>query len=108
MSLLDMVTYREQDNFVSSVVKPEKCTKQEATNNKLMRTKAWRRQQEEKKKRKVIKDYDKWWWGDETPRMIGIKAHTPAMCSCHMCGNPRKYWKEKTIQERRNESNTRI
>ena len=44
----------------------------------------------------------------ETPRMIGIKAHTPAMCSCHMCGNPRKYWKEKTIQERRNESNIRI
>ena len=28
-SLLDMDTYREQDNFVSPVVKPEKCTKQE-------------------------------------------------------------------------------
>ena len=66
-----------------------------------MRTAAWRRQQEEKKKRKVVKDHDKWWWGDETPRMIGIKAHTPALCSCHMCGNPRKYWKEKTIQEKR-------
>ena len=68
-----------------------------------MRTKDYRRHQEEKKKRKVVKDYDKWWWGEETPRMIGIKAHTPAMCSCHMCGTPRKYWKEKTIQERRNE-----
>ena len=74
-----------------------------------MRSQAWRRQQEEKKKRKVVRNYDKWWWRDDpTPRMIGIKAHTPAMCSCHMCGNPRKYWKEKTIQERRNESNTRI
>ena len=72
-----------------------------------MRTNAWRRQQEEKKKQKVVKYYDKWWW-DESPRMVGKKAHTPAMCSCHMCGNPRKYWKEKTIQERRNESNTRI
>ena len=38
----------------------------------------------------------------ESPRMVGKKAHTPAMCSCHMCGNPRKYWKEKTIQEKRN------
>lgn len=23
------------------------------------------------------------------------------MCSCHMCGNPRKHWNEKTIQEKR-------
>ena len=68
-----------------------------------MRTKDYRRHQEEKKKRKVVRNYDKWWWQDETPRMIGIKAHTPALCSCQMCGNPRKYWKEKTIQERRNE-----
>ena len=29
MSLLDMVTYKEQDNFVSNVVKQEKCIKQE-------------------------------------------------------------------------------
>ena len=68
-----------------------------------MRTNAWRRHQEEKKKRKVVKDYDKWWWQDASPRMIGIKAHTPALCSCWMCGNPRKYWKEKTIQEKRKE-----
>ena len=68
-----------------------------------MRSQAWRRQQEEKKKRKVVRNYDKWWWQDETPRMIGIKAHTPALFGCHMCGNPRKNGKEKTIQERRNE-----
>ena len=53
-----MVTYREQDNFVSSVVKPEKCIKQEATNNKLMRSKAWRRHQEEKKKSKIQKIFN--------------------------------------------------
>lgn len=23
------------------------------------------------------------------------------LCSCWMCGNPRKYWKQKTIQELR-------
>ena len=67
-----------------------------------MRTKAWRRQQEFKKKKNVA--YHNWFsWFEQTPRIIGKKAHTPAMCSCHMCGNPRKYWKEKTIQERRNE-----
>jgi len=23
------------------------------------------------------------------------------LCSCHMCGNPRKHWKELSLQERR-------
>ena len=26
---------------------------------------------------------------------------TPAVCSCWMCGNPRKWFKQPTIQERR-------
>lgn len=26
---------------------------------------------------------------------------TPTPCSCHMCGNPRKWWNEETVQERR-------
>ncbi len=29
------------------------------------------------------------------------KVRTP--CSCYMCGNPRKHFKEKTIQERRHD-----
>ncbi len=32
---------------------------------------------------------------------LGIALHTPTTCSCHMCGNPRKYFKESTMQERR-------
>jgi hypothetical protein len=28
-------------------------------------------------------------------------AETPAICSCWMCGNPRKYFGERTVQERR-------
>lgn len=28
---------------------------------------------------------------------------TPTPCSCWMCGNPRRYFGEKTIQERRAE-----
>jgi hypothetical protein len=31
-------------------------------------------------------------------------AETRHPCSCHMCGNPRKHWKEKTIQEKRFDS----
>ena len=27
--------------------------------------------------------------------------HTPASCSCPMCGNPRKWFGERTVQERR-------
>ncbi len=33
---------------------------------------------------------------------IGRKAKEAnhlAICSCHMCGNPRKWWKRKTFQE---------
>ena len=67
-----------------------------------MRTRDYRRNQEEKKKKKVSK-HDWFLWLDKTPRVIGQASHTPKQCSCHMCGNPRKYWKEKTIQERRNE-----
>jgi hypothetical protein len=32
---------------------------------------------------------------------IGLISHTPAVCSCWMCGNPRKYFKEVTIQEKK-------
>ena len=47
-----------------------------------MRTKDYRRHQEEKKKQKVIKDHDKWWWEDESPRMVGKKAHKIGRASC--------------------------
>jgi len=35
------------------------------------------------------------------PARKGILANTPKPCSCHMCGNPRKFFKEKTVQEKR-------
>jgi len=28
-------------------------------------------------------------------------ADNLAKCSCHMCGNPRKYWNEETLQEKK-------
>jgi len=37
----------------------------------------------------------------EDPRVVGIAASTHCVgCSCYMCGNPRKYFGEITIQEK--------
>lgn len=32
-------------------------------------------------------------------RLIGMRARTPKPCSCVMCGNPRKFFGDKTKQE---------
>ena len=32
-------------------------------------------------------------------RDVGLLLHTATRCSCWMCGNPRRYWGERTIQE---------
>ena len=90
-----------------------------------MRDRAYRRWQEERKKRRVSRYFNNWWYvfvDDETksprsisykdiltckvgftqdPRRIGASAHTPKPCSCYMCGNPRKYFRDLTMQERR-------
>ena len=34
-------------------------------------------------------------------RVAHILANHGKVCSCYMCGNPRKHWNEKTIQERK-------
>lgn len=30
---------------------------------------------------------------------LGKVLHTPAICSCYMCGNPRKFLKAKSLKE---------
>ncbi len=64
-----------------------------------MRDKAFRRFQEFKKKEWVIKTFSP--WRPLNASSIGQLACTPHNCSCHMCGNPRKHWKSKTMQEKR-------
>ena len=32
---------------------------------------------------------------------LGFLANTPTPCSCYMCGNPRRYWKQVTLKERK-------
>lgn len=34
-------------------------------------------------------------------RHAGMFAHHGKVCSCFMCGNPRRYYRELTMQERR-------
>jgi hypothetical protein len=42
------------------------------------------------------------WWGHDLSRVEqGMVVDTPTPCSCWMCGNPRKYLGERTVQERR-------
>lgn len=42
------------------------------------------------------------WWGRElSPDELGRVITTPTPCSCWMCGNPRRYLGERTVQEQR-------
>jgi len=37
-------------------------------------------------------------------RWCGMITKTPKPCSCHMCGNPRKYFNERTMQEKKSDA----
>jgi len=39
--------------------------------------------------------------GAELQRRVGIDAGSGRVCSCALCGNPRRHFGETTIQERR-------
>ncbi|HEY9162852.1 MAG TPA: hypothetical protein VIS94_17380 [Desulfomonilia bacterium] len=49
-----------------------------------------------------MKKRGEYWWGHklEDPE-LGKVARTPTPCSCWTCGNPRRHFKEASIQERR-------
>lgn len=51
-----------------------------------------------------IKKNRRWHWGRDMAqegRQLGKLLHTATPCSCPMCGNPRKYFGHRTIQELR-------
>lgn len=56
--------------------------------------------------RERLKKRRRYYWGrdlsKEDPNIIGVAVNTPTVCSCHMCGNARKYYKEPTLQEKKN------
>jgi len=37
----------------------------------------------------------------DSGRVIGRAIDTATPCSCEMCGNPRRYFGDRTVQERR-------
>lgn len=52
-----------------------------------------------------VKDFSFYKYGlwDEEEKLQHQKkmAETRKPCSCHMCGNPRKHWKDETMQEKK-------
>lgn len=46
--------------------------------------------------------WNNWFWkeGKEgADKSLGRLIHTPALCSCPSCGNPRKHFHQRTIHE---------
>lgn len=69
---------------------------------------ALRRHHLARRKRWVRKNL-RHYFGDDPPEpgRVGLYANTPAVCSCWMCGNPRRYFGELSIQEQRVSSGQR-
>lgn len=66
-----------------------------------MRGTAYHRYHKQRKKRQVRK-----YWGgvfSDDVAMIGKIATTPCMCSCPLCGNPRRHFRKLTLNERRSD-----
>ena len=38
-------------------------------------------------------------WRNKTPRDLGVLLHTATLCSCPMCGNPRRTLREDSLYE---------
>lgn len=71
-----------------------------------MRDRSIRRHHEIRIKRRVARYHGG--FAAENPRHIGRIAHARQLCSCFMCGNPRRYIHERTVQERRAENGERF
>lgn len=65
---------------------------------------AYKRFQKDKAKERTRFKF-KYIWGQselaENPRIVGLNANNRQICSCYMCGNPRRYFGLKTMQELR-------
>ena len=70
-----------------------------------MRTRAWRRAQRKRVKNNFREKVSamKYWETDEScvDWYVTKYYNTRKPCSCHMCGNPRRIWKSKTIHEKK-------
>lgn len=66
-----------------------------------MRDRGFRRRQMARAKRRArrVLNFTLWPLAEQTPRMVGIRAGLRAVCSCSMCGNPRRRFGLPTRQE---------
>jgi len=67
-----------------------------------MRQRALRRHHLRRLKRNVRAYYCGWAERSlNAAQIVGLLANTRTVCSCWMCGNPRRYFGEHTLAERR-------
>lgn len=72
---------------------------------------AKRRADKERRRRQELRKITDIWYSNVSSRLPDFEqwredyarrhADNRKSCSCYMCGNPRKYWKELTLQEKR-------
>lgn len=74
-----------------------------------MRSRSFRRHKKSVKKEKYKKILRRWRDSDDfTDTDVGVITSTHGKaCSCNMCGNPRKFNKKKTMQEKRQDISDR-
>jgi len=74
---------------------------------KSMRRAIRRHNNERIRKKRFLQEKEWNWVSWMTDEMLWERAtrriHTTRLCSCVMCGNPRKYFKHKTLAEVRND-----
>jgi len=71
-----------------------------------MRTRDWRRAQRfriREKAKRILRTWGSPLYPYTVEEQVGYMADNMQKCSCYMCGNPRKQFGEKTIQERKQE-----
>jgi len=70
----------------------------------MARTRAERRHHHNRMKKRTEEFRDLDYYRETDPEkfaeQVCRRAENRQRCSCHMCGNPRKHWKEKTLQEK--------
>ena len=71
-----------------------------------MPSRSLRRHHEQRVKRRVAAYYGG--YARRDPRHIGKIAHARQLCSCWMCGNPRRRLGEPTLQELRAADRDRV
>lgn len=53
------------------------------------------------KRKRITNNYWCRYHGDWSKSQLGISVNTPKPCSCEMCGNPRRHFRESTLSERK-------